>query len=110
MKKRTDTEKDTPKRGKSLEDLIYDALIEKGWLIPQTEEDVLRAERALAQVECSPLPPELADPYRIIDRLDEPFEIIAETTNAGIEDELREMGIDPRRLPSLSVGQGLSEK
>ncbi len=71
MKKRTDTDKDTIRRDESLEDQIYDALIEKGWLIPQTEEDVLRAECALAQVECSPLPPELADPYRIIDRLDE---------------------------------------
>jgi tetratricopeptide (TPR) repeat protein len=110
MKKRTDTEKDTPKRGKSLEDLIYDALIEKGWLIPQTEENVLRAERALAQVEYSPLPPELVDSYCIIDTLDEPFEIIAETTNAGIEDEPREMSIDPRRLPSLSLDQLLAEK
>jgi hypothetical protein len=71
MKKRTDADKNTPKRDESLEDQIYDALIERGWLIPQTEEDVLRAERALAQAECSPLPPELADPYRIIDRLDD---------------------------------------
>lgn len=87
MKKSRDIEKDTPKRDVSLEDQIYDAFIEKGWLIPQTEEDVLRAERALAQVECSPLPPGLADPYRIIDRLNEPFEITADTTSAGIEDE-----------------------
>ncbi len=71
MKKRTDTNRTPPKRDESLEDQIYDALIEKGWLIPQTEEDVLLAERALAQVQCSPLPTELADPYRIIDRLDE---------------------------------------
>ncbi len=50
---------------------IYDALIERGWIIPQTEEDVERAERALAHVELPPLSPELADPYRLIHRLDE---------------------------------------
>lgn len=109
MKKRTDTEKDTPKRGESLEDLIYDALIEKGWLIPQTEEAALQAEHALSQTECSPLPPELADSYRIIDRLDEPFEITAETTSAGFKDEPREMSIAPRRLPSLSLDQLLAD-
>jgi tetratricopeptide (TPR) repeat protein len=105
MKKRTDTDKNTQKRNQSLEDQIYDALIEKGWLIPQTEEDVHRAELALAQIECPPLPPELADPYWIIDRLDEAFEITANMTSAGIEDELCEMVVDPRRLSSLSVDE-----
>jgi tetratricopeptide (TPR) repeat protein len=64
MKKEADTEKDTPKRGNSFEDLIYDALIEKGWLRPRTEKDNLRVNRALAPVQCSPLPWELAAPSR----------------------------------------------
>lgn len=75
MKKRTDADKNTPKRDEILEDQIYDALIERGWLIPQTEGDVLRAERALAEVKCSPLPPKLADPYRIIDRLEDDADV-----------------------------------
>lgn len=70
MKKRTNADKNSPERNQELEDQIYDALIDKGWLIPQTEEEVLRAERALADFECSPLPPELADPYQLFDRLD----------------------------------------
>lgn len=50
---------------------VYDSLIDRGWIIPQTEEEVERAERALARVELPPLSPELADPYRLIHRLDE---------------------------------------
>jgi tetratricopeptide (TPR) repeat protein len=110
MKKRTNIGKDFPRRDESLEDQIYDALIEQGWLIPQTEEDVLRAELALAQVECSPLPPELADPYRIIDRLNEACEITANMTSAEIEDELRGAGTDPRPMPSLSLDLALTKK
>jgi hypothetical protein len=40
MKKRIDDDKDTLRRDESLEDQIYDALIEKGRLIPQIEEDI----------------------------------------------------------------------
>lgn len=105
MKKRNDAKKDTPKCGESLEDLIRDALIERGWLIPQTEEDVLRAERALARVGCSPLPRELADPYRIIDRLHEAFATAADTTDAGSE-----ASTSPCRLPSSRFGQVSTEK
>lgn len=108
MKKRADADKNMRKRDQSLEDQIYYALIEKGWLIPQTEEDVLRAERALAQVECPPLPVELADPYRIIDCLDEAFEPNADMTSVEIEDQLQEIGFGTRQSPSLSSGQVLT--
>jgi hypothetical protein len=50
---------------------IYDALIELGWLIPQTEEDVQRAEKALEDVEFPPLPSELDDSSRILERIRE---------------------------------------
>jgi superfamily I DNA/RNA helicase len=50
---------------------IYEALIEAGLIIPQTEDDIRRAEEALAQIECPLLPPELSDPYLIINELDE---------------------------------------
>ncbi len=48
---------------------IYDAFIELGWLIPQTEEDVQRAEKSLEKVECPPLPHGLADPSKILERI-----------------------------------------
>lgn len=82
MKK--DADKDTRERGRELAEQIYDALIEKGWLIPQTEEEVLRAEQALARVECSPMPAEMADPRRLFDRLaDDPAEMSREEPAAA---------------------------
>lgn len=105
MKKRTDADKDTPKRSKNFDDLVYEALIEKGWLIPRTEEDVLRAECALEPVEHSPLPQEISDPYRIIDRLNEAFEddaceIAADALSAEIADESCEIDNAEPRNPA----------
>jgi tetratricopeptide (TPR) repeat protein len=97
MKKRTYTEKHTPMRDKSLEDLIYDALIEEGWLLPQTEEDILRVERALARIKCAPLPPELSDPYRFIGHPDE-------------APAVAEMDTDSYQSPSCGRSQVLTEK
>lgn len=48
---------------------IYDAFIELGWLIPQTEEEVQRAEKALENAECPPLPNGLADSSKILERI-----------------------------------------
>src|SRR5687768_4424071 len=42
--------------------------------------------------------------------LDEELEITANMTIAEIDDELRELGVDPYRLSSVSLGQMLSEK
>jgi hypothetical protein len=48
---------------------IYDAFIELGWLIPQNEEDVQRAEKALEGIEYPPLPIGLADSSKILERI-----------------------------------------
>lgn len=58
----------TPHNAQSLEDQIYDALRARGWIIPQTDEDVMRTE---VDIERNPisLPPELADPSEIIRKL-----------------------------------------
>jgi hypothetical protein len=48
---------------------IYDAFIELGWLIPQTEEEVQRAEKTLENAECPPLPNGLADSSKILERI-----------------------------------------
>lgn len=42
--------------------------------------------------------------------LDEELEITANMTTAEIDDELRELGVEPDRLSSVSLGQMLSEK
>lgn len=97
MKKRTDDTKDSPARDQAMEDEIYDALIDKGWLIPQTEEEVFRAERALAQIECSPLPPEMDDPYRLFDRLED---------DPGEELLLRALSSDEGRVAGAAAQSG----
>lgn len=48
---------------------IYDAFIELGWLIPQTEEEVERAEKGLGKIKCPSLPSELTDPSKILERI-----------------------------------------
>ena len=57
-----------PYNVQSLEDQIYDALRARGWIIPQTAEDVMRTE---VNIEHNPisLPPELADPSNLIRKL-----------------------------------------
>lgn len=110
MKKRMDANKNRRKRDQSLEDQIFYALIEKGWLIPQTEEDVQRAELALSQIECPPLPPELSNPYHLIGQLDEESEITAHMIGVEIEDDLHETEIDTHQLPSSSLDVATTQK
>lgn len=71
MDRKTNASKKTPQIEGNLDEQIYDALLEKGWIIPQTEEDVRQVEAYLEQESCAPTPPEIADPYAIIHRLDE---------------------------------------
>ena len=51
------------------EEEVYNALIELGWLLPRTEEELRRADKALEGAECPPFPPELEDPAPLIERL-----------------------------------------
>lgn len=64
MTRKPTTSHDAP----SLEDQIYDALRARGWIIPQTEEDVMRTE---VDIEHNPipLPPELEDPSELLRKL-----------------------------------------
>jgi len=58
----------TPQKAPSLEDQIYDALRTRGWIIPQTDEDVMHTE---VDIEHNPipLPPELEDPSELLRKL-----------------------------------------
>jgi superfamily I DNA/RNA helicase len=71
MNKNKHNDKKTLRDNTTLEKKLYESMIEAGLIIPQTEEDIRRAEKALEQIECPPLPPELSDPYLIINELDE---------------------------------------
>ncbi len=71
--------------GEELDQQIYEALIEIGWLIPQTEEDVRLAEEALNQLDYPPLPPALADPSRFIHLLDDGTEEDGENSPSTVE-------------------------
>jgi len=73
------------KAGEELDQQIYEALIEMGWLIPQTEEDVRLAEETLNQLEYPPLPPALADPSRFIHLLDDGTEEDGENSPSTVE-------------------------
>jgi hypothetical protein len=58
----------TPHKAPSLEGQIYDALRVRGWIIPQTDEDVMRTEVDIAHNPI-PLPPELEDPSELLRKL-----------------------------------------
>jgi|SRR5215213_95695 len=67
----TKSERNDPTPGGPDDELdrkIYDAMRLKGWVIPQTVEDVLRAEAELDDEGCDDLPAELMDPYAILRR------------------------------------------
>ena len=51
------------------EEEVHNALIDLGWLLPRTEEELRRAEKSLEGAECPPFPPELEDPAPLIERL-----------------------------------------
>lgn len=51
------------------EEEVYNALIDLGWLLPRSEEELRRAEKSLEGAECPPFPPELEDPAPLIERL-----------------------------------------
>jgi hypothetical protein len=75
----------TPHKAPSLEDQIYDALRSRGWIIPQTDEDVMRTE---VDIEHNPipLPPELEDPSELLRKL---FPITREVEPEPLHVEVR---------------------
>ena len=55
-----------------LDSEIYEAMCQEGWLIPQTVEEVLQAEREL-EVTAIALPAELRDPAKVLKRAGMPL-------------------------------------
>ena len=54
-----------------LETQVYEAFLARGWIIPQTEADVSRAESQMARKNCEELPAALRDPYAVLRRASE---------------------------------------
>lgn len=102
MKKRSEaTQKGAAEPSGEVDERLHDTLIELGWLIPQTEEDVLLAEAALENAECRPLPIGLADPYRLIHLLDEADDSGTGTLK-GIVTAARERGLSDIQLAAAA--------
>lgn len=78
------------KEEEGLDQQIYEALIEMGWLIPQTEEEVRLAEAAMDQSNCPPLPAALADPSHLFHRLNESDEKNDENALDAVENSRSE--------------------
>lgn len=70
--------KKTQKNEESLAELdelelqVYEAFLARGWILPETEADVSRAEAQMAGKECEELPLSLRDPYAVLRRSLEP--------------------------------------
>jgi hypothetical protein len=98
MGKRTQKIEDISAELEELELQVYEAFLARGWIIPQTEADVSRAEVQMAGKECEELPPTLRDPYEVLrqssetrsrvvslqpDEDDETPELLARAARAG---------------------------
>ena len=78
------SEGDRPNRGHDqLERDVFEALRQKGWIPPETEEEVRLTEADLGGTPV-PLPPELSDPANALRRAGQPMRFKAPS---GIEDQ-----------------------
>ncbi|MGI8835654.1 MAG: hypothetical protein ACR2H4_03335 [Pyrinomonadaceae bacterium] len=68
MGKKTHIKEASPREFEELEQQVYEAFLARGWIIPQTEGDVSRAEAITAAQDHEEPPPELCDPYEVLTR------------------------------------------
>ena len=71
MGKKTHKDEESSEEFAELELQVYEAFLARGWIIPQTEADVSRAEAEMAAGECKELPFRLRDPYAVLRRASE---------------------------------------
>jgi hypothetical protein len=83
MKQRSNVEEKNAKQADELDERIHDELIEMGWIIPKSEADIQRAEAALKTTAPRSMPYGLADPHRLMRRLEE-LDSIADAPLKGI--------------------------
>jgi len=68
MGKKTRKNEDISAELDELELHVYEAFLARGWIIPQTQADVSRAEAQMAGKKCEELPPSLRDPDAVLRR------------------------------------------
>ena len=71
MGKKTHKDIEPSEEFEELELQVYEAFLARGWIIPQTEADVSRAEAEIAVGEYEELPSKLRDPYAVLKRSSE---------------------------------------
>jgi len=91
-----------PDGSDDLEREVDEAMTSLGWKVPQTEDEVLRAEAELAE-NPAPLPDELTDPEQVFDRAPGQVETGAEPllfpTDQDIEADLARAARDGGPIP-----------
>jgi hypothetical protein len=102
MKDKSKADNDTFELIDNLDESIHNALVEMGWIFPQTVEDIHRAQEALKGVRCRPLPPELANPSRLIRRLEELDTADSNAPLNGILAAAKERGLSSKQLAAVT--------
>jgi hypothetical protein len=85
----------------ALERTLLNAMRTQGWILPQTIEDVARAEEMQAQTQL-PLPFSLRNPYEVLDRGNTELrrgQYFAVTPNPDIEESLAQAAREGREIP-----------
>src|SRR4051794_27680045 len=101
MKERSDTDEGALNKADDLDERIHKSLIEMGLIFPRTAEDVRIAEESSKGVECRPLPNELADPSRLLRRIEELDTTSNDLPLKGILAAAKERGISNKQLAAL---------
>ncbi len=79
---------------------VYQTFVEMGWVIPQTEDEVIIAEKALEKVQFPPFPAELKDSSSLIVRLKK--EVKPKGAFKGIIAAAKEIGINNFQLADMT--------
>jgi hypothetical protein len=102
MKERSDTDEGALNKADDLDERIHKSLIEMGLIFPRTAEDVRIAEESSKGVQCRPLPVDLADPSRLLRRIEELDAASNDTPLKGILAAAKERSISNKQLAALT--------
>lgn len=102
MKERSDTDEGALNKADDLDERIHKSLIEMGLIFPRTAEDVRIAEESSRGVECRPLPADVADPSRLLRRIEELDAASNDTPLKGILAAAKDRGISNKQLAAIT--------
>src|SRR5262249_15366158 len=94
-KKKTD---ESSASGERLEDLVHEAMLSLGWVLPATPENVARIEAGLD--ESAALPAALSDPYAVFDAVKRPCpRPLLRPSNDDVAECLSRVAREGREIP-----------